>query len=62
MQALRAGGVGISLRGADLDLLGSNLGTVASYAEVRFTGADVATQARTYAAAKQSACAWSAVR
>jgi EAL and modified HD-GYP domain-containing signal transduction protein len=54
VQALRAGGVGISLRGANLDLLGKNLSPVASYAEVRFTGADVATQARTYAAAKAS--------
>jgi c-di-GMP-related signal transduction protein len=55
VQALRVGGVGISLRGANLDLLGRNLSSVASYAEVRFTGADVATQARTYAAVKQSA-------
>jgi len=54
VQALRAGGVGISLRGANLDLLGKNLSSVASYAEVRFTGSDVATQARTYAAVKQS--------
>jgi EAL and modified HD-GYP domain-containing signal transduction protein len=54
VQALRAGGVGISLRGANLELLGRNLSGVASYAEVRFTGADVATQARTYAAARQS--------
>ena len=54
VQALRAGGVGISLRGANLELLGRNLSVIASYAEVRFTGADVATQARTYAAAKQS--------
>jgi EAL and modified HD-GYP domain-containing signal transduction protein len=45
VQALRAGGVGISLRGANLDLLGKNLSPVASY---------VATQARTYAAAKAS--------
>jgi hypothetical protein len=30
----------------------------ASYIEVRFSGADVAAQARTYAAAKQSSCAW----
>jgi EAL and modified HD-GYP domain-containing signal transduction protein len=54
VQALRAGGVGISLRGANLDLLGKNLSSVASYAEVRFTGADVAAQARAYAAAKAS--------
>jgi EAL and modified HD-GYP domain-containing signal transduction protein len=55
VQALRAGGVGIAIRGADLALLGKNLAPFASYAEVRFTGADVAAQARTYAAAKQSA-------
>lgn len=55
VQALRAGGVGISIRGADLALLGKNLSPYASYAEVRFTGADVAAQARAYAAARQSA-------
>ncbi|MVW62842.1 HDOD domain-containing protein [Massilia sp. NEAU-DD11] len=55
VQALRAGGVGISIRGADLTLLGKNLSPFASYAEVRFAGADVAAQARAYAAAKQSA-------
>jgi EAL and modified HD-GYP domain-containing signal transduction protein len=55
VQALRAGGVGISIRGADLSLIGKNLTPFASYAEVRFTGADVASQARAYAAAKQSA-------
>jgi EAL and modified HD-GYP domain-containing signal transduction protein len=54
MQALRAGGVGISIRGGDLSLLSRNLTRVASYAEVQFTGADVAAQARAYAAAKQS--------
>jgi EAL and modified HD-GYP domain-containing signal transduction protein len=54
VQGLRAGGVGISIRGANLDLLGKNLSSVANYAEVRFTGADVASQARSYAAAKQS--------
>ena len=54
VQALRVGGVGISIRGADLNLLGRNLAPLASYAEVRFSGADVATQARTYAAAKGS--------
>jgi c-di-GMP-related signal transduction protein len=55
VQGLRAGGVGISIRGANVDLLGRNLSSLASYAEVRFTGADVATQARSYAAAKGSA-------
>lgn len=54
VQGLRAGGVGISIRGATLDLLGRNLAPLASYAEVRFTGGDVAAQARTYAAARQS--------
>jgi c-di-GMP-related signal transduction protein len=55
VKALRAGGVGIALRGANLELLAKNLSQVASWAEVRFTGADVADQARTYAAAKNSA-------
>src|SRR6185503_19965176 len=55
VQALRAGGVGISIRGAYLNLLGRNLSPFASYAEVRFAGSGVGTQARTYAAAKQSA-------
>ncbi|UGQ44658.1 EAL and HDOD domain-containing protein [Massilia endophytica] len=54
VQALRAGGVGILLREADLARVGSRLGTIASYVEVRFSGADVASQARTYAALKQS--------
>jgi EAL and modified HD-GYP domain-containing signal transduction protein len=50
VQALRAGNVGILLREADLARVGSRLGTICSYVEVRFTGADVPTQARTYAA------------
>lgn len=54
VQGLRAGGVGISIRGANLDLLGRNLSSVGNFAEVRFSGADVASQARSYAAAKQS--------
>jgi EAL and modified HD-GYP domain-containing signal transduction protein len=54
VQGLRAGGVGISIRGANLDLLGRNLSSLASYAEVRFAGTDVASQARMYAAAKGS--------
>jgi len=53
-QGLRAGGVGISVRDGDLAHLGKNLGISASYIEVRFSGADVAAQARTYAAVKQS--------
>jgi c-di-GMP-related signal transduction protein len=54
VQGLRAGGVGISIRDGDLAHLGPNLAMSASYIEVRFAGADVAAQARTYAAAKQS--------
>ena len=55
VQALRAGGVGILLREADLARIGSRLPTIASYVEVRFSGADVGSQARAYAALKQSA-------
>ncbi|MCG2583331.1 EAL and HDOD domain-containing protein [Massilia sp. TS11] len=52
-QGLRAGGVGIALRdGGDLSHLGKNLAASCSYIEVRFSGADVATQARNYAAVK----------
>jgi c-di-GMP-related signal transduction protein len=54
VQGLRAGGVGISVRDGDLAHLGKNLGISASYIEVRFSGADVAAQARTYAAVTQS--------
>jgi len=54
VQALRAGGVGILLREADLARVGSRLGTICSYVEVRFTGADVASQARTYSQLKTS--------
>ncbi|HZV64369.1 MAG TPA: histidine kinase, partial [Telluria sp.] len=54
VQGLRAGGVGISIRDGELTHLGKNLGLSASYIEVRFSGADVAAQARTYAAVKQS--------
>jgi EAL and modified HD-GYP domain-containing signal transduction protein len=54
VQGLRAGGVGILLREADLARVGSRLGTIASYVEVKFTGADVASQARAYAALKAS--------
>ena len=55
VQAVRAGGVGVAIRGCDLNLLARNLSPYASYLEVRFTGANVADQARTYAAAKHSA-------
>ncbi|MBC7453500.1 MAG: HDOD domain-containing protein [Massilia sp.] len=56
VQGLRAGGVGISVRGGNGELrhLGKHLGRSASYLEVRFSGADVAAQARTYATMKQS--------
>ena len=53
--AVRVGGVGVSIRGADINLLGRNLSPYASYVEVQFTGIDVAAQARTYAAAKHAA-------
>ena len=55
VQAVRVGGVGVSIRGADLNLLGRNLSPYASYVEVRFAGSDVAAQARSYAAAKHAA-------
>jgi len=55
VQALRAGGVGILLRDADLLRIGTRLPTIASYVEVRFSGADVADQARNYAALKHAA-------
>ena len=54
VQGLRAGGVGILLREADLARVGSRLGTICSYVEVRFTGADVAAQARAYSLLKTS--------
>jgi c-di-GMP-related signal transduction protein len=55
VQGLRAGGVGIALRNADLRQTSKEVLGSASYIEVRFTGADVAAQARTYAALKQTA-------
>jgi c-di-GMP-related signal transduction protein len=55
VQGLRAGGVGIAVRGGDLARFGRNLAQSASYIEVRFTGTDVAAQARNYAALKQAA-------
>lgn len=54
VQGLRAGGVGVLLREADLTRIGSRLPSIASYVEMRFTGADVGAQARVYAALKQS--------
>ncbi|KQQ39995.1 histidine kinase [Duganella sp. Leaf126] len=54
VHALRAGGVGILLRHVSRAPAGLRLSSLASYVEVRFSGADVATQARAYAALKQS--------
>ncbi|AVR97614.1 EAL and HDOD domain-containing protein [Pseudoduganella armeniaca] len=54
VRALRAGDVGILLRNCDIARAGNRLPTICSYVEVRFSGTDVATQARTYAALKQS--------
>jgi len=54
VRALRAGDVGILLRNCDLARAGNRLPMIASFVEVRFTGADVAAQARAYAALKQS--------
>ena len=53
VRAVRADGFGIALRGADLKTQGNLLSDV-SHVEVRFSGSDFATQARTYAALKQS--------
>ena len=55
VQAVRVGGVGVSIRGADINLLGRNLSPYASFVEVQFAGTDVAAQARAYAAAKHAA-------
>jgi EAL and modified HD-GYP domain-containing signal transduction protein len=54
VQALRAGGVGILLRHFSRAPAGLRLPSLASFVEVRFSGANVATQARAYAALKQS--------
>jgi EAL and modified HD-GYP domain-containing signal transduction protein len=54
VRALRAGGIGISLRGADLRQVDKALLSDISYIEVRFSGTDVAAQAKIYAALKQS--------
>lgn len=55
VQAVRVGGVGVSIRGADPKLLGRNLAPYASYLEVQFASQDVAAQARSYAAARHAA-------
>jgi EAL and modified HD-GYP domain-containing signal transduction protein len=52
VRALRAGGIGISLHGAAT--LSQAALDCASHVEVRFSGADVAAQARAYAALKQA--------
>ncbi|MES2741377.1 MAG: HDOD domain-containing protein [Pseudomonadota bacterium] len=54
VQGLRAGGVGIALRQADLSKMSRAVVASASYIEVIFSGANVAAQARSYAALKQS--------
>jgi c-di-GMP-related signal transduction protein len=54
VRALRAGDVGILLRNCDIARAGDRLPMLASYVEVRFTGADVAAQARAWAALKHS--------
>jgi len=54
VHALRAGGVGILLRNLARAPAGLRLASLAAFVEVRFSGANVATQARAYAALKQS--------
>jgi len=54
VQAVRAGGLGISLRGLDVGHIARALAPYASHVEMRFAGINVAEQARTYAAARQS--------
>jgi EAL and modified HD-GYP domain-containing signal transduction protein len=54
VQGLRAGGVGISLRDCDLGQLSRTALAAASHIEVRFSGSDVAAQARTYSALKHA--------
>ena len=55
VQAVRAGGVGISLRGLEVKHITPALVPYASHVEMRFAGINVAEQARTYAAARQAA-------
>jgi c-di-GMP-related signal transduction protein len=54
VQAVRAGGVGISLRGLEVKHITKALVPYASHVEMRFAGINVAEQARSYAAAKQA--------
>jgi EAL and modified HD-GYP domain-containing signal transduction protein len=55
VQGLRAGGVGISIRGLEVKHLTPALAPYASHVEMRFSGIDVGAQARSYAAARQAA-------
>ena len=55
VQGLRAGGVGIALRGADLATISKTELAAASYLEVNFTGADVAAQAQAFSVLKPGA-------
>ena len=52
VQAVRAGGIGISIRGLEVGHITRALAPYASHVEMRFAGINVAEQARTYAAAK----------
>lgn len=54
VHALRAGGIGISLHGFDLATSSQAALDCASHVEVRFSSADMAAQARAYAALKQA--------
>jgi len=54
VQAVRAGGIGISIRGLEVGHLTKALAPYASHVEMRFAGINVAEQARSYAAAKQA--------
>lgn len=49
VQALRAGGVGVSIRDTELDPATQSALANATYIEMRFSGADVGAQARSYA-------------
>jgi len=54
VQAVRAGGIGISIRGLGVGNITKALVPYASHVEMRFAGINVAEQARTYAAAKNA--------
>ena len=55
IQAVRTGGVGISIRGLEPKHITKALTPYASHVEMRFAGINVVEQARSYAAARQSA-------